>query len=66
MFSHKFNQFTINQRFIILLALAPGSVAGLVAVTLWTQQPDMQVLFANSAVDDAGDYRQIKRGKGAL
>jgi flagellar M-ring protein FliF len=51
MFS-KFNQFTINQRFIILLALA-GSVAGLVAVTLWTQQPDMQVLFANLAVDDA-------------
>ena len=51
MFS-KFSQFTINQRFIILLALA-GSVAGLVAVTLWTQQPDMQVLFANLAVDDA-------------
>lgn len=48
----KFSQFTINQRFIILLALA-GSVAGLVAVTLWTQQPDMQVLFANLAVDDA-------------
>ena len=51
MFS-KFSQFTINQRFIILLALA-GSIAGLVAVTLWTQQPDMQVLFANLAVDDA-------------
>jgi flagellar M-ring protein FliF len=48
----KFSQFTINQRFIILLALA-GSVAGLVAVTLWTQQPDMQVLFANLATDDA-------------
>lgn len=51
MFS-KFSQFTINQRFIILLALA-GSVAGLVAVALWTQQPDMQVLFANLAAEDA-------------
>lgn len=62
MFS-KFSQFTINQRFIILLALA-GSVAGLVAVTLWTQQPDMQVLFANLAVDDAsGIIDKLKDAK---
>lgn len=62
MFS-KFNQFTINQRFIILLALA-GSIAGLVAVTLWTQQPDMQVLFANLAVDDAsGIIDKLKDAK---
>ena len=62
MFS-KFNQFTINQRFIILLALA-GSVAGLVAVTLWTQQPDMQVLFGNLAVDDAsGIIDKLKDAK---
>ncbi|MDP9132408.1 MAG: flagellar M-ring protein FliF [Nitrospirota bacterium] len=62
MFS-KFSHFTINQRFIILLALA-GSVAGLVAVTLWTQQPDMQVLFANLAVDDAsGIIDKLKDSK---
>ncbi|MFZ1842871.1 MAG: flagellar basal-body MS-ring/collar protein FliF, partial [Nitrospira sp.] len=62
MFS-KFSQFTINQRFIILLALA-GSIAGLVAVTLWTQQPDMQVLFANLAVDDAsGIIDKLKDAK---
>ena len=48
-----FSQFTISQRLIILIALA-GSVAGLVAVALWTQQPDMQVLFSNLAPDDAG------------
>ncbi|KXJ99921.1 MAG: flagellar M-ring protein FliF [Nitrospira sp. OLB3] len=48
----KFSHFTINQRLIILLALA-GSVAGMIAVTLWTQQPDMQVLFANLAPEDA-------------
>jgi flagellar M-ring protein FliF len=48
-----FSQFTISQRMIILVALA-GSVAGLVAVGLWTQQPDMQVLFSNLAPDDAG------------
>ena len=62
MFS-KFSQFTINQRFIILLALT-GSIAGLVAVTLWTQQPDMQVLFANLAVDDAsGIIDKLKDAK---
>ncbi len=40
------SKFSINQRMIILVALA-GSIAGLIAVTLWTQQPDMQVLFTN-------------------
>ena len=48
-----FSQFSISQRMIILIALA-GSIAGLVAVGLWTQQPDMQVLFSNLAPDDAG------------
>ncbi|MFO0730075.1 MAG: flagellar basal-body MS-ring/collar protein FliF [Nitrospiraceae bacterium] len=58
-----FSQFTISQRFIILLALA-GSVAGLIAVTLWTQQPDMQVLFANLATDDAASIiDKLKDGK---
>ncbi len=58
-----FSQFTISQRFIILLALA-GSVAGLIAVTLWTQQPDMQVLFANLATDDAAAIiDKLKDGK---
>ncbi len=46
------SRFTINQRMIILLALA-GSIAGLVAVGLWTQQPDMQVLFSNVSTEDA-------------
>lgn len=46
------SKFTINQRMIILVALA-GSVAGLIALTLWTQQPDMQVLFTNLSGEDA-------------
>lgn len=47
-----FAKFSINQRMIILVALA-GSVAGLVALALWTQQPDMQVLFSNLNGEDA-------------
>lgn len=47
-----FSKFSINQRMIILIALA-GSVAGLIALTLWTQQPDMQVLFTNLSGEDA-------------
>src|SRR3712207_6628886 len=47
-----FSNFSINQRMIILVALA-GSVAGLVALALWTQQPDMQVLFTNLNGEDA-------------
>jgi flagellar M-ring protein FliF len=47
-----FSKFSINQRMIILIALA-GSVAGLIALALWTQQPDMQVLFTNLASEDA-------------
>ena len=47
-----FSKFTINQRMIILIALA-GSVAGLIALTLWVQQPDMQVLFTNLNGEDA-------------
>jgi flagellar M-ring protein FliF len=46
------SKFTINQRMVILVALA-GSVAGLIALTLWTQQPDMQVLFTNLGSEDA-------------
>ncbi len=46
------SRFTVNQRMIILLALA-GSIAGLVAIGLWTQQPDMQVLFSNVSTEDA-------------
>ena len=47
-----FSKFSINQRMIILVALA-GSVAGLIALALWTQQPDMQVLFTNLNGEDA-------------
>ena len=58
-----FSQFSISQRMIILVALA-GSIAGLVAVGLWTQQPDMQVLFSNLAADDAGAIvDKLKDGK---
>lgn len=46
------SRFTVNQRMIVLLALA-GSVAGLIAIALWTQQPDMQVLFSNLSSEDA-------------
>ncbi|BCA54818.1 Flagellar M-ring protein FliF [Nitrospira sp. KM1] len=46
------SRFTVSQRMIILLALA-GSIAGLIAVGLWTQQPDMQVLFSNVSTEDA-------------
>jgi len=35
------------------LVAAAGAVAGLIAVTLWSQQPEMQVLFANLSPDDA-------------
>lgn len=49
----KFNSLPIGKRLGILVALAAG-VAALVSVTLWTQQPDMQVLFANLATEDAG------------
>jgi len=47
-----FSKFSVNQRMIILIALA-GSVAGLIALALWTQQPDMQVLFTNLNGEDA-------------
>lgn len=47
-----FSKFSINQRMIILVALA-GSIAGLIAIALWTQQPDMQVLFTNLGSEDA-------------
>jgi flagellar M-ring protein FliF len=41
------------QRLGILIALA-GGLAALAAVGLWSQQPEMQVLFANLSPDDAG------------
>ena len=47
------SKFSINQRMIVLIALA-GSIAGLIAIALWTQQPDMQVLFTNLNPEDAG------------
>jgi flagellar M-ring protein FliF len=47
------SKFSINQRMIVLVALA-GSIAGLITIALWTQQPDMQVLFTNLNPEDAG------------
>src|SRR5688500_3146904 len=49
----KLNSLPIGKRLGILVALAAG-VAALVSVTLWTQQAEMQVLFANLAAEDAG------------
>ena len=58
-----FAKFSINQRMIILVALA-GSVAGLIALVLWTQQPDMQVLFSNlNGEDAAAIIEKLKEGK---
>jgi flagellar M-ring protein FliF len=49
----KFNELPLPRRLLILVLLA-GGVAGLIAVTLWSQQPEMQVLFANLSPEDAG------------
>ncbi len=49
----RFNELPVSRRLGLLIALA-AAVAGLIAVTLWTQQPEMQVLFSNLAPDDAG------------
>ena len=57
------SKFSINQRMIILVALA-GSIAGLIAIALWTQQPDMQVLFTNlNSEDAAGIVDKLKETK---
>lgn len=37
-----------------LLVVLAAAVAGLVAIGLWTQQPDLQVLFSNLSPEDAG------------
>ena len=47
-----FRKFHMTQRFVILVALA-GAVSVLIAVLLWTQQADMQVLFAKLSPEDA-------------
>lgn len=49
--------FSLSQRFIILIALA-GAVSVMVAVALWTQQPDMQVLYAKLSPEDANTIIQ--------
>lgn len=49
----KFNELPMGKRLTIMVVLA-ASVAGLLAVTMWSQQPDMQVLFANLTAEDAG------------
>ncbi|MBI3603543.1 MAG: flagellar M-ring protein FliF [Nitrospirae bacterium] len=49
----KFNELPLTRRLMILSMLAAG-VAGLIAATLWSQQPEMQVLFANLSPEDAG------------
>ncbi len=49
----KFGTLPLTQRFAVLVALA-AAVAGLAAVALWTQQPEMQALFTNLSAEDAG------------
>lgn len=59
----KFSSLPIGKRLGILVALAAG-IAGLVAATMWTQQPEMGVLFANLAPEDAGAIvEKLKEGK---
>jgi flagellar M-ring protein FliF len=41
-------------RQVLLLVVLSGTVAAIVAGFLWSQQPEMQVLFSNLAQDDAG------------
>lgn len=48
-----FLQLPLSRRIAIVMVLA-AALAGLIAVGLWTQQPEMQILFANLAPDDAG------------
>ncbi|MFO0775874.1 MAG: flagellar basal-body MS-ring/collar protein FliF [Nitrospiraceae bacterium] len=49
----KFGTLPLTQRIAVLIGLA-AAIAGLAAVALWTQQPEMQALFTNLAADDAG------------
>lgn len=49
----KFSQWPMGRRLAVLTALA-AAMASLIAVVLWSQQPDMQVLFAHLSPDDAG------------
>lgn len=48
-----FLQLPLSRRIAIMMVLA-AALAGLIAVGFWTQQPEMQMLFANLAPDDAG------------
>jgi len=54
----KFSSLPIGKRLGILIALAAG-IAGLVAATMWTQQPEMQVLFANLAPGSRGGELEL-------
>jgi flagellar M-ring protein FliF len=59
----KFNELPLGRRLMILVLLA-GGIAGLIAVTLWSQQPEMQVLFTNLSPDDAGSIvEKLKEAK---
>ena len=49
----KFNEWPLGRRLTAMVLLA-ASVAGLIAIALWTQQPEMQVLYANLSAEDAG------------
>jgi flagellar M-ring protein FliF len=50
----------IIQRVTILVVLA-GAVAAVAAVGLWSQQPELQVLFSNLSPEDAGSIVQKLR-----
>lgn len=58
-----FSNFSINQRLMILVAAA-AAIAGVIALALWTQQPDMQVLFTKLTDEDAaGIVEKLKEAK---
>ena len=48
-----FFQLPLARQIALLLTLA-AAVGGLIAMGMWTQQPDLQLLFANLSPEDAG------------
>ncbi|MGH7233369.1 MAG: flagellar basal-body MS-ring/collar protein FliF [Nitrospiraceae bacterium] len=59
----KFTELPLGRRLTILVMFA-ASVAGLIAIGLWTQQPEMQVLYTNLSPEDAGTIvERLKEAK---
>lgn len=59
----KFTEFAGGRRLALLLGIA-AAAAGLFVVALWTQQPEMQVLFGNLSPEDAASIvEKLKEAK---